>query len=193
MSELSELAKDRLEPIIRRDEPMDFAYADNLMITSFAFLKSAVLDWSATDRGRKPLLSRPICLRFRESLTSLPPNGVYDVTLPAGLQVWIARYRRTHRMEAQAFSEEMTGVRHLKGYKVLIVTYVVGSFIFQLTWPRWTKATRNRPPAPFFEILGDDFAVPIWPGVSVSYWPPFAHIDSRSLEAFRERFRRVRI
>jgi hypothetical protein len=96
-------------------------------------------------------------------------------------------------MEAQAFIEEMTGVRQFKGYRILVITYIVGSFIFQLTYPRWSKVTRNRPPAPFLMISYDIESVPIWPGVNVAYWPPPAHIERNSLEAFRERFRRVRL
>jgi hypothetical protein len=190
MSTLSSLAKDLLEPTIRRNRARDFNEHDILTVTSFAFLKSAVLDWSATAQRRKPCLSRAACLRFRDSLL---PSAAGGVVFPDGLQVWIARYRRTHRMEALAFTEEMTGARQFKGYKILVVTYVVGSFIFQLTCPRWVKAARNRPAAPFFEIVGDLWSVPIWPGMTYAYWPPLSHVDNSALEAFRERFRRVHI
>jgi hypothetical protein len=188
MSDVSTLAKDRLEPIIRRDRPRDFDEEDILVLTAFAFLKSAVLDWSVRDKGRKPCLSRAVCVAFRDSLTTGPLG---DIFFPSGLQVWIARWRRTHRMEAQAFIEEMTGVRQFKGYRILVITYIVGSFIFQLTYPRWSKATRHRPPAPFLGIINDVQSVPIWPGVNLAYWPPLAHVDRSTLEAFRERFRRI--
>jgi len=116
-----------------------------------------------------------------------------DVALPGGLQVWIARYRRARRMEAQAFSEEMKGTRQFKGYRILVITYIAGSFIFQLTYPRWVKPTRKRTTAPFFQIFRDVLSVPIWPGVDFAYWPPLGHIDGRTLNDFRERFRRVRV
>jgi hypothetical protein len=187
MSEVTNEAKPILEPIIRRDVPTDFNEYEILVTTCLAFLKAAVLDWSANDMGRTPCISRTSCLRFRRSVAS----GDGDPVFPDGLQVWIARYRRTHRMEAQTFTEEMTGARHFKGYRILVVTYVVGSFVFQLTYPKWSKATRNRPPAPFFQVIGDLRAVPIWPGVSSAHWPPLTHIDGRTLESFRERFRHV--
>jgi len=190
MSELSTLAKERLESIIRRDTVTDFDEFDLAAITSFAFLKSAVLDWSSTDKGRQPCISRASCLEFRASLViSDPPYFGF----PDGLQVWIAGYQRTHKMEALAFTEEMTGARHYKGYRILVITYVVGSFIFQLTCPRWAKATRHRPPAPFFKIFGDLVSVPIWPHVTRGYWPPLKRISNSTLEAFRERFRRVHL
>ena len=190
MSDLSGLAKDRLEAIIRQGTPRDFDDLDLLTITALAFLKSAVLDWAATDKGRKPCISRSMCLAFRDSLTS---DRLNNVALPDGLQVWIAKYIRTRKMEALAFTEEMKGVSDFKGYRIVVTTYVVGSVIFQTTCPRWAKNTRQRPPAPFFEMLGDLWSVPIWPGVGRAYWPPVGDIDGSSLEAFRERFTRVHI
>jgi hypothetical protein len=192
MSDLTDRAKQLLEPIIRDSRPRDFNELDIVTLTAFAFMKSAVLDWRATNIRRIPCLSRATCLAFCRSLTS--PNAIEGICFPDGLQVWIARYRRTRVMEAQAFSDEMTGVRHFKGYRILVITYVVGSFIFQLTQPVWNKATRRRPPPPFFQILGNDrLSVPIWPNVTVAYWPPESHVDGRSLQSFRERFRHVRV
>lgn len=189
MSDLSSHAKTILEPIIRRDTARTFDELDILTVTSFAFLKSAVLDWWAT-QDRTPCILRTACMAFRRSLTSSSSD---EIALPLGLQVWIARYRRTRAFEAQAFCEEMTGARHFKGYRILVVTYVVGSFIFQLTYPRWAKATRNRPAAPFFRIDNDHVSVPIWPDVDFAHWPPLSYVSSGTLESFRERFRRVRI
>jgi hypothetical protein len=187
MSDLTSLTKALLEPSIRRDIPRDFAEDGIITLTSFAFMKSAVLDWRYADI-RTPRISRSACIAFRESLTK---SDADDIAFPDGLQVWIARYRRTHKMEALTFIEEMIGARHFKGYRILVITYVVGSFIFQLTCPKWTKRTRHRPAAPFFQIIGDLRSVPIWPGVHFTSWPPPSHVDSRTLESFRERFRRV--
>lgn len=191
MSDISNLAKDILEPIIRRDRPSDLDQLDILTIASFAFLKSAVLDWSVTNAPhRRPCISRASCIAFHHSLTRGDPS---DILFPDGLQIWIAKYRRSRKMEAQAFTEEMTGVRHFKGYRILVITYVVGSFIFQLTCPRWSKTARNRPAPPFFQVFGDRWAVPIWPGVSRAYWPPLDHVSSNRLETFRQRLRRITI
>ena len=190
MSDLSNHAKDRLEGCIRRDQPAHFDFHDILILTSFFFLKSAVLDWSVESQTRTPCISRANCLAFRLSLVA---DGSDDIALPLGLQVWIAHYRRTHVMEAQALIDELTGRGLYRGYRIVLITYVVGSFIFQLAFPRWRKRTRNRPAAPFFQMLGDVQSVAIWPGVETAHWPPPAHVDSRSLEIFRERFRRVTI
>jgi hypothetical protein len=190
MSDLTTRSKHLLEHIIRDDRPRDFDELDIVTITAFAFMKSAVLDWTARDR-RIPCLSRTACMAFRDSLAS--DDATSSIAFPDGLQVWLARYHRTRRMEAQAFTEEMIGARQLKGYRILVITYVVGSLIFQLTYPKWSKRTRNRPPAPFFQIIGDDRSVPIWPGVHFAHWPPFTHVADGSLESFRQRFRRVNI
>jgi hypothetical protein len=192
MSDLSSTAKALLEPSIRADQPQDFDDVGIITITAFAFLKSAVLDWSSEDE-RTPCISRSACLSFRHSLTS--PSYEGDIAFPAGLQVWIGRYRRTHKMEAFTFTEEMSGGnhRHVKGYRILVITYVVGSFLFQLTCPRWIALkTRNRPDPPFFEVVRDSLSVPVWPNVTFAYWPPPSHVDRRTLESFRERFRRIR-
>lgn len=190
MSDLSSLAKVKLEPIIRRDKATDFDDFDILVISAFAFLKSAVLDWSVTDGGRKPSISREACLRFRTSMADADPAVP---VFPDGLQVWIASYRRTRKMEALVSIEELTGVRQFKGYRILLITYVVGSFIFQLTCPKWTKATRNHPALPFARPIADDLSVAIWPDVNTAYWPPFAHVQHRTYEAFRQRFRKLRV
>ncbi len=191
MSDLSNSAKTLLEPTIRHNRPRDFDALDVVTITAFAFMKSALLDWQPIDIPRSPCISRSACLAFRHFLTSNSTTA--DIPLPDGLQVWIARYRRTYRMEAQAFCEEMKGARQFKGYRILVITYVVGSFIFQLTCPRWSKPTRKRISAPFFHMFGDTASVPIWPGVSAAYWPPLTYVDRSTLEGFRERFRRIRV
>src|SRR4029079_12587905 len=76
MSDLSTEAKHRLEPLIRRADPTDFHEADLLTIAAFAFLKSAVLDWSTIELNRKPCISRTACVSFRESLTLLTHGDV---------------------------------------------------------------------------------------------------------------------
>jgi hypothetical protein len=189
MSDLTGTAKELLEPLIRRDTPTTFDDFGIITIAAFAFMKSAVLDWSTPDPNRKPCISRTACTTFRTSLVSRSYSG--DIAIPTGVQIWLARYQRTHKMEAFAFSEEMIGVRRFQGYRILVITYLVGSLIFQLTYPRWVGLTRNRPTAPFFQVIGDNWSVPIWPDVSVADWPPLAHVTSRTLESFRERFRRI--
>jgi hypothetical protein len=189
MSDLSSEAKDRLEPIIRRDKPTDFDATDIVTITAFAFLKSAILDWAIEDK-RRPCISRTACIAFKHSLTDPASDGL---VLPDGLQVWIAAYRRARAMEAQTFSDELSGVAPYKGYTILVITYVVGSFIFQLTFPKWSRSPRNRPDAPFFDVIGDMHSVPIWPDVDIAYWPPPAHVHSSALQSFRQRFRQVRV
>ena len=93
-------------------------------------------------------------------------------------------------MEAFFHIDEIEGPGPFKGYRILIITYVVGSFAFQATFPRWKKRTRQRPSRPVLEIT-DLWSAPIWPGVTVAYWPPPGHISRSSLDDFRKRFNRV--
>ena len=90
-----------------------------------------------------------------------------------------------------AFTEELIGALHLKGYRILVTTYLVDLFLFQLTVPRWNKPGRPRLPYVLFDASGDDRAVQLWPVDGIAYWPPFRDIDSSALESFRERFRRI--
>ena len=183
MSDLTNHSSTLLEPSIRRDVPIDLDAVGIVTLTAFAFMKSAVLDWRARARHRQPCISRAACMAFQRSLTSQDPRS--DIAFPSGLQVWVARYQRKYTMEAQAFTEEM------KGYRILLVTYVVGSFIFQVTYPRWSKPTRKRPDRPFFRIVDDFYSVPIWPNENFAHWPPPLKVGSRALESFRQRLRRV--
>lgn len=191
MSDISNRTKAIIEPSVRRDEPRDFYEEDIVTLTAFAFMKSAVIDWSRPKESGKPCISRQMCLSFRSSLTDADSA---DITLPRGLQVWIARYKRRFTMEAQAFNEEVTDARYLKGYRVLVITYFVGSFMFQLTCPAYRGLPGGKRAAPpSFIAVNDQRAVLIWPDVSFASWPPLTHVDSGSLESFRERFRHVRV
>lgn len=190
MSDISNRAKDILEPSIRRDAAKDYSALDVVTLASFFFLKSAVLDWSVKDPpNRRPCIPRSACVRFMDSFVSPHSTGI---AFPPHLQAWVARYKRTHVMEAQAFIDELTGrCRRLKGYRILLITYAVGSFVFQLTCPRPSKETRNKPDGPLFDASSDRRAVAIWPDAGISYWPPALYLDRSTLEVFRQRFRRV--
>lgn len=187
MSELTALVKEQLEPSTRRDEPVSLGHLGIKALAAFAFMKAAVLDAAALDKGRRPFIPRRAALALRGHFLSTEPSLV----LPSGLQVWIARYQRTHVMEALTFTEEITGASNLKGYKILVCTYVLGSFLFQLTLPKWVKPTRRRLDPPFLVGHDDAISVPIWPNVSSAYWPPLESINKGTLQAFRERFRRI--
>lgn len=84
MSDVSNLAKAKLEPLIRRDTPADFDEFDILVVASFAFLKSAVLDWSADTRHRRPCIPKASCLRFRASLTAGPFDDIALTAFKSG-------------------------------------------------------------------------------------------------------------
>ena len=83
-----------------------------------------------------------------------------------------------------------------RGYGILIITYVIGAFAFQLTFPRWLKTTRRRPPLPMItqnEWVWGSRSTLIWPDVDAARWPPPKHLDSTTLEDFRERFKTLNV
>ncbi len=77
-----------------------------------------------------------------------------------------------------------------KGYHIYVFTYVVGHFAFQLTFPKWSKQSRKRPPLPFLtqSLRWDQASIPIWPDVTAAEWPPALYLDSAGLQEFRNRF-----
>ncbi len=192
MSELSNEAKRLLEGSILRDSRIEIDAVGAITIAAFAFLKSAVLDWSSLDGGRSPCIPRWACKSFCKGLSTAPSAGL--VVIPAGVQVWVARYRRTHKMEALAFVEELSPVSgRFRGYRILLVTYVVGSFIFQFVYPTWRRLGHKVAPPPFFENVRDPLSIPVWPWrpvLDVS-WPPPVPVDRSGLDRLRERFRRA--
>lgn len=191
MSDLSNNAKSILEGFIKHERPATLLPVGVLTIVAFAFMKSVVLDYSAEDE-RSPFVQPAMCARFRHSLTSGLPDDT--IALPSGLQVWMAKYRRERRMENVYWIDALhLNAGPLRGYDILQITYVVGAFAFQLTFPKWRKRTRRRPPGPVItqHRIWDDAAIPIWPNVPIAMWPPAKYLDRASLEHFRYRFRIV--
>jgi hypothetical protein len=111
------------------------------------------------------------------------------VALPGGLQVWLAGYLRVRHTEAYSYVDELQvpGGDHI----VMVITYVVDSFVFQLTLPRLRDTSHDWPHGPLFQTIGDFRAVAIWPDVFNASWPPRKQLDPGTLQDFRERFRRV--
>lgn len=187
MSEVTSQAKDTIEGFIRYGRPATLLPLGIVTVVTFALMKCMVLDCAYEDE-RKPLFSPLACALFRESLTTAHSA---PVAFPAGVQVWMAAYRRTREVEARVWINGLvlkTG--RYAGFNVLMITYAISAFVFQLTFPRWTRLSRRPSDWPFITQAKhwDDFAVPIWPGVDGARWPPAKHLDSGSLENFCNRF-----
>jgi hypothetical protein len=191
MNELTEQAKHALEGFIRYDRSATLLELGILTTVCFAFMKSAVLDYTY-EETRPPYISPSACSRFRLWL-----SGASDTPwLPDGLQVWIAWYRRKRQMEARTWINGLNFTSGtFKGYKVLLITYVVGSLALQITLPRWTKHLRKQGRLPSFNQgpIWDDACIPIWPGVHTARWPPPKYLDHAALEDFQKRFRTVNV
>jgi hypothetical protein len=144
MSDLTAHAKLTIEGFMRYERPATLLPLGILTITAFAFMKSAVLDYSA-ETTRPPSISPATCHRFRASM-----QGIGPFFLPEGVQVWMARYRGERKVEYRFWIDSMAiTVGPYRGYDVLLITYVLGAFVFQLAFPKWRK--HKRPTVlPFF-------------------------------------------
>jgi hypothetical protein len=188
MNDLSGYAKSILEASIRRGAPRTLDHFEIVAVSAFAFMKAAVLDWSQEDQ-RGPRIPRAVCTDFRTSLVSdLSPT----VRFPDGLQVWLASYNRSRKMEARSHIDELVAGPPLKGHIILVITYLVGSFVFQLTFPSWPGPKKKRLYTPTFDLPPDRRTVLIWPDVPSAKWPPVEQLSGSTFGDFRERLRRVR-
>ena len=80
-----------------------------------------------------------------------------------------------------------------EGYNIHTLTYMVGHLAFQMTLPIWTKRGRPSPgPRLTQSSSWDKAAVPIWPDVVTTTWPPPQYLDREGLKAFNRRFRNLK-
>ena len=189
MSDLTTHAKLTLEGFIRFERAATLLELGIVTIAAFAFMKAAVLDYSA-ENVRSPYFSPAVCHRFRASLQS----DRAAVFLPEGFQVWIANYRSTRRRELLFWIDSFAiTAGPFTGYSALVITYVVGAFVFQITYPRWMRFGKRRPGRPFLTQPGiwDSASIPIWPNVDAATWPPPKYLNGGSLQNFRERLKTI--
>ena len=184
MSDLTSHAKNVLERFIRLDKPGTLDKLDIMTTVSFAFLKSAVLDW-ASENVRLPCISRRLCLAFRRSLTT--DDAHPGVAVPDGVQVWLARYRKRLPMENRTSTAEI----NFEGWRILVITYQVEHLVFQLTFPTRGRKPKHGRSLPAFEASSDLRSVCIWPDVESARWPPSANLSRSTFESFHERFKTV--
>jgi hypothetical protein len=188
MSDLTGGAKHELEDSIRANKSVDLDAEAIVVVSAWAFLKTAVLDWGEEDK-RPPRISRACCTTFRDSLVTSHSG---DIAIPKGFQLWLAQYRSDRAFEAVVQVDELRVIGPYRGYAILVVTYIIGNLIFQATFPRWIGLVgTRRPPLPAFYRINDQHSVPIWPFVDAAYWPPLGQVTSSTFKDFRERFRRV--
>jgi hypothetical protein len=150
-------------------------------IAAFATMKAMVLD-TAYESARSPRFPRLARVRFRESLS-----------IPDGTQIWLAAYHRAREVDARFWMNELIFKSgRYAGFRVLLITYVVSAFVFQLTYPHWTRISRLTIKPPFINQAStwDTFSVPIWPYTGNVVWPPYGVLqrDGRALEDFSNRF-----
>jgi hypothetical protein len=186
MNEVTTHSKATLESVIRYGRPMCLTDFGIVTVAAFVFMKTAVLDWGTKDK-RKPYISRSACIAFRRSLTrsQSPP-----LAIPEGFHIWLWHFLSDRQTEARTEIDEMEAdTGPFKGYKILVISYAVGHFLFQVTFPKWMRRNRNRPPSPMFR--GDTRGVLFWPDAHRATWPPTAQVSRVTLESFQQRFRRV--
>jgi hypothetical protein len=181
MSDLTNHTKLTAEGFIRYQSPATLLPLGIATLAAFTFMKSAVID-AEYNTG---FYSRPVCLRFAATHR-----------LPLGVQIWLSWFRGRKRFSTFVWSNSLiikSGV--FNGFNIYTFTYVVGHLVFQLTYPRWTKATIiDRPSLPFITQaeIWDVTSIPIWPHVATAEWPRAKYLDSQGLKEFQCRFRNMR-
>jgi hypothetical protein len=176
MSDLTNHTKATAEGFIRHHRAATILPLGIVTLTAFAFMKAAVVDAERKTGFISPSLTQ------RFGATQEPPPGV---------QLWLGCFFGRHLMSAHVWSDALllrSGA--FKGYHIYVFTYQVGHLALQLTYPRWAKSTRKRPPLPALtQHEGwDEGSVLIWPGVTAARWPPPKHLNSETLKIFKNRF-----
>jgi hypothetical protein len=138
-------------------------------------MKAAVLD----TENAKPYFSSAMCHHFRHTFE-----------MPKGVQIWLASFRGPQRFEANVDTRHslFTSSR-FAGYQFFIFTYLIGHLVIQLTFPRWTRLSRRRPPLPAW--IPAEFwraaTIDLYPGIPALSWPPLLYFDRNGIQAFRKR------
>jgi len=134
MSDITAHTKLTIEGFMRHERTATLLPLGILTVATFAFMKSAVLDYSA-EKTRPPFISPATCHRFRAAM-----QGSGSIFVPEGVQIWMARYRGEREVEYRFWIDSMAlTVGPYRGYDILLITYVAEAFVLQLTFPRWRK------------------------------------------------------
>ena len=138
-------------------------------------MKAVILDAD----NDKPYFSSAVCHRFRRTLE-----------IPRGVQIWLASYRGPRKFEVHvATSSSLLTSTPFAGYQFYVFTYLVGHLVLQLTFPRWTRFARRRPPLPAWLPAGrwSVATIDLYPGVRRLTWPPQRYFGREGLQKFRDR------
>jgi len=178
MSDLTNEFKATAETIIRHGRSCSLLPLGIATLSTYAFMKAVILD----PDNRKPYFSSAVCHHFRQTLE-----------MPTGVQIWLASFRGPKRFEVNVDTgSSMITSGRFAGYEFYVFTYLVGHLVIQLTFPRWTRFARRRPPLPAWIPARHWWTahLDLYPGVSQLTWPPKLYLDRDGLKQFRDRLGR---
>jgi hypothetical protein len=184
MSEVTNRAADELRqmiidpPAARRITPAGLRALANL-----AFLKAVVLDHTGLEgSSRTPFFDGATRQVFKTSLT-----------IPHSSQVWLATYAdKTFRGTAWL---DYFQLRRVRFSEFLVLTYVIGFALLQLTCSRTLKRGHGLGATPLKQHPKmDRAAIQIWPTAAVgAVWPPADVIGADTLDLFRIRWGKLKL
>lgn len=190
MSDLEGTMKAATEDIILADKRKIFSPQECATIAAWAF-KTTVLA-NHLDLEGEPYFSTEQRYGFAR-----------DLTIPNGVQVWIAQrdaghltatWRSTHRIQqpetplAPYLTTLPVSPYRFEHYTC---TFVVGFLLLQVIAVRWTDShVRQRLDYPTITQAKafDKHAIPIWPNTRSAHWPPPLPINNQLMEIYWDRF-----
>ncbi len=185
MSDLeSKYAKPAMRRLILSDNPVTLDRQQIASISRFAFKTSVIGDHM--QRGKTPFFPSAVRRRFARTLE-----------IPFGIQVWlgcIGAFDLRHGIFRMRYGRTPVGA--VNGFHYYAFTYGVGRFCLQVTATRWTKGRLRRVSSPRLtqNRFWDSFSAACWPdNGNPVHWPPAEHLSEQGLDAFSDRWKRVRV
>jgi len=181
MSELENRSIPIMKSMVVHRVPTQLQVSDIAVLAAIGFKNAALADRMQTIRA--PFFSQSERQLFAD-----------DLTLPGGLQMWLATMARQHGLFTSHYvNTPKSGANSFEGH---IFTYGAGHLVIQVAAWRWKKKSlRRHYRAPF--ATQDDrwrgYSAPCWPsdGSKVS-WPAPAHLSDKLLYQFINRWSEIR-
>lgn len=179
MSRLEDTVKPILREPIATGCPVLFPAEKVPAIAAFAFKSAVVFDHQNVPD--EPFFSAAIRKNFMDRLS-----------IPAGVQVWIASYSGGALRGNSEGYRFVTNIQNISGSEFYSFTYVISYFVIQVLAARWRDEPRRRE---YLPVLAPD---PIWmPAVNRLWpnfgrpvvWPPEQDLSEDSLNKFCDRWK----
>jgi hypothetical protein len=188
MSQLENKVKPILSDAISTGNKTSFDEPQLRTIAQFAFKNAVVADYTA--EGRNPFFTTSARRMFAEGLT-----------IPDGVQVWLATFRDPlgHSGFFLSNYNMLKGRSNPRnGFELYVFTFSAGFLVMQVTASRWINPlimSRYDAPVVWQDPLMKDFATEIWPldRTPVAWPPPKAFESQGDIYLFNQRWKKISV